>query len=97
MNLIIMIINLKLGASLVAKPSFLFPHHHEHGVTNPIGYLYAMVASLFAAAAFLSIRMLGTTAKLPWPNVILGQGLGASMLSIPTAYIFGQTFIYSKS
>ena len=77
-----------IGAMLVVKPSFLFGSRNM----NPVGYSYAMMASVFSAIAFISIRMLGTTSRIPWPNVILAQGIGAIVLAIPSSYLFGHKF-----
>ena len=52
-----------LGMVFIAKPSFLFSS--VDGPTNPIGVMYALLASVSAGFAFIYVRMLGIM-KVPW-------------------------------
>lgn len=61
------------GTALVARPSFLFGGSQEN---NPIGVLYGLIAAISAGAAYTCVRILGTSAKMPWSNVCLAQSLG---------------------
>jgi hypothetical protein len=36
-------------------------------------------------AVYIIIRILGTTAKVPWPNVAFAQGIVAATMSYPCA------------
>ena len=59
------------GAILVAKPPFIFGSDLEHnnGSSFYFGVGLALSAALSAAFAYIFVRMLGTTAKMPWANV----------------------------
>jgi drug/metabolite transporter (DMT)-like permease len=81
------------GAVLVAKPPFLFgddksitDHHSFY-----LGVFFSLFAALNAGFAFVLIRMLGTSAKMPWANVCLIQSLAQIILSVPSLYIAGQS------
>lgn len=75
------------GVVLISRPSFIF----GGDLSLPIkGVLFAMIASVSAGAAYTCIRLLGTTAKMPWANVCLAQAVGQVTLSLPSAYIAGQ-------
>jgi drug/metabolite transporter (DMT)-like permease len=52
------------GAFLVARPSFLFG-----GSVDGLGVLMALMGAVTAAGAFVCIRILGTSAKMPYANV----------------------------
>jgi drug/metabolite transporter (DMT)-like permease len=83
-----------LGAILVAKPPFIFGSDVDTGNIDPkdfyLGVTFGLSAALFAGFAFVLVRMLGTSAKMPWPNVCLVQALGQMSLSVPSLYIAGQ-------
>ena len=75
------------GVVLISRPSFIFGGDQSLPI---VGVMYAMIASVCAGAAYTSIRLLGTTAKMPWANVCLAQAIGQVVLSLPSAYIAGQ-------
>ncbi len=77
-----------LGATLVAKPPFLF----GGSGTNSLGVIYSLLGSLTAGGAYVTVRMLGTVVKMPWSNVCYAQAWGQVLLSIPSLYLAGQTF-----
>lgn len=85
------------GAVLVAKPPFLFGSNVDTGNVDPKDFYLGVSVSLFAAIcagfAFVLVRMLGTSAKMPWANVCVVQAIGQIVLSVPSLYIAGQTFI----
>ena len=78
-----------VGAALVAKPSFIFGYTAES--LDPVGVIYGLSAALSAAGAYVCVRMLGTSHKMPWANVCLAQALGQMLFSFPCAPAFGQT------
>ena len=69
------------GTALVARPSFLFGGSQE--ANNPIGVLYGLIAAISAGAAYTCVRILGTSAKMPWANVCLAQSLGQVCTPFP--------------
>lgn len=83
-----------LGAILVAKPPFIFGSDVDTGNIDPkdfyLGVTISLSAAVFAGFAFVLVRMLGTSAKMPWPNVCVVQALGQMILSVPSLYIAGQ-------
>lgn len=86
------------GVALVARPTFLFGNSGMHEIpANPVGVLFAMIASVTAGIAYVLVRMLGTVAKMPWANVCFAQSLGQIFLSIPSAYLSGQVFTVDVS
>jgi len=76
-----------VGVVYIAKPAFVFGGAEALDVG---GVLEALTASLCAGAAYTAVRMLGTTAKLPWWNVCFVQALGQWMLAIPGFFITQQ-------
>lgn len=75
------------GVVLISRPSFIFGGDQSLPL---VGVLYAMIASVSAGGAYTCIRLLGTTAKMPWANVCLAQAIGQVVLALPSAYIAGQ-------
>lgn len=53
------------GAVLVAKPSFLF----GGAAADEVGVILALISAITAGIAFICIRILGTSAKMPYANV----------------------------
>ena len=74
------------GAVLVTRPTFIFGGEEE--TLDTTGVIYAYLAAVFSAGAYICVRMLGTTHKMPWPNVCFIQGIGQVVLSFPTLYLF---------
>ncbi len=59
------------GASFIIKPQFLFGSDLGNNL-YPLsfdGIVVALLGAVFASSAYVLVRMLGTTAKMPWPNV----------------------------
>lgn len=87
------------GAALVAKPSFIFGSEVNEKLGTKaldiIGVIYALISSISAGFAFILVRILGTSAKMPWANICLVQGIAQLVLSIPFAYSFGQSFEFN--
>ena len=76
-----------MGVVYIAKPEFIFGGGQA---LDPLGVLFALTASVSAGAAYTCVRMLGTTAKLPWWNVCFVQALGQWSLAIPGFFITQQ-------
>jgi drug/metabolite transporter (DMT)-like permease len=83
-----------IGATLVARPSFIFG---GLSTSNPLGVVFALISSVASGAAYICVRLLGTTAKMPWYHVVFAQALGQIFLSIPSAYLSGQTIQFNLS
>jgi drug/metabolite transporter (DMT)-like permease len=79
-----------LGAVLVAKPPIIFGHTSDNPTSFYTGVTYALIAALSAASAFIFVRILGTTAKMPWANVCFCQAIAQIVLAGPSLYMFGQ-------
>jgi drug/metabolite transporter (DMT)-like permease len=86
-----------VGAVMVAKPPVLFGGSEHHDATFYRGVAYALTSACCAAMAFIFVRILGTTAKMPWANVVFSQAIGQIVLAIPGLYIFGQTLTLNIS
>jgi drug/metabolite transporter (DMT)-like permease len=84
-----------IGVVMISRPSFLWkfidPTYTEDEVYSALGPVYGMLGALGAGGAFVSVRMLGTTAKMPWPNVTFAASLGQFLLSAPMIFLSGQT------
>lgn len=75
-----------IGALFVARPPFIFgDSHQDEGdpTTFYTGVFIALFASLNAAFAFIFVRILGTSAKMPWPYVTFSQSLAQILFSYP--------------
>lgn len=85
-----------VGAVLVAKPPFIFGSEGDGGGEDrsasdtSLGIMYGLIAAFGAGFAYVTIRMLGTTCKMPWANVCLAQALCQIILSVPSLYLAGQ-------
>jgi drug/metabolite transporter (DMT)-like permease len=79
-----------VGAVMVAKPAFLFGGSGHQDATFYRGVAYALTSACCAAMTFICVRILGTTAKMPWANVVFSQAVGQIILAIPGLYIVGQ-------
>ena len=84
------------GAVMVAKPPFIFGGETE-GSSFYLGVTYALSASVFASCAYIFVRILGTTAKMPWANVCFAQAIGQILMALPSMYIFGQHLSFDIS
>jgi drug/metabolite transporter (DMT)-like permease len=86
------------GAVLVAKPTFIF---HSGQLNNSsrstLGVVYALVSAVSAGIAFNLVRMLGTSAKMPWANVCVAQAIAQMVLAVPCVSIFGQVIRFDMS
>jgi drug/metabolite transporter (DMT)-like permease len=80
-----------VGVVMVSKPPFIFGGSTTETTDFYTGVIYGLVSAVSAAFAYLFVRILGTTAKMPWSNVCFSQSIGQMVLSIPCLYIFGQT------
>ena len=79
-----------IGAVMVAKPPFIFGGGETDSSEFYKGVCYALAASVFASFAYIIVRILGTTAKMPWSNVCFAQAIAQIVMAIPSMYIFGQ-------
>ena len=72
-----------------AQPTFIFGASTiDHASLSTIGITYALLAALFSGFAYIFVRMLGTIAKMPWPNVCCIQAIGQTILSIPLLLLY---------
>lgn len=78
------------GVVMVAKPPSIFGGNVTETGSFYKGVGYGLVSAVSAAFAYLFVRILGTTAKMPWSNVCFSQSIAQMVLSIPCLYIFGQ-------
>lgn len=81
------------GGTLVAKPTVIFGGEAK----DPIGIFYALCAAVFSALAYIIVRLLGTTHKIDYGNVMFFQAVGQIVLSVPCLYISGQKFDFGLS
>lgn len=72
-----------VGATFVAHPTIIFGGQPA----NLLGVFFALMSSLTAGCAYICVRILGTTAKLPFANICVGQSIAQMVLSIPTGYL----------
>jgi len=77
-----------VGATLVVKPPILFGSSHMQSSSFYLGVIYSLLACVTSACAYIFIRILGTTAKMPWANVVFAQAIGQVVLSFPSSYLF---------
>lgn len=77
-----------VGATLVVKPPILFGSSHMQSSSFYLGVIYSLLACVTSACAYIFIRILGTTAKMPWANVVFAQAIGQVLLSFPSSYLF---------
>lgn len=79
-----------VGAILVVKPPIIFGSSHAQSSSFYLGVIYSLLACVTSACAYIFIRILGTTAKMPWANVVFAQAIGQVLLSFPSSYLFRQ-------
>lgn len=77
-----------IGAVLVTKPSFIFGEANSD--ISSRGVMFTLLSACSASCAFISVRMLGTSAKMPWANVSFSQSLGQLLFYFPAIGIAGQ-------
>lgn len=81
-----------IGATCVAKPPFIFGYNEEERV-DPHSFFVGVFTALFSACcaggAFICVRILGTTAKMPWPWVTFSQAIAQIVMSVPLMYFLG--------
>jgi len=82
------------GVIFVAQPEFIFGTSTTARALDPIGVTFGLCAAISAGAAYTCVRVLGTTAKMPWYNVCLAQGLGQVIFSIPFMFLFPENHYY---
>jgi drug/metabolite transporter (DMT)-like permease len=85
------------GVVLIARPHFIFDHissvdADDDGKYDSLGPLFGLLAALSAGSAFVMVRLLGTSAKMPWANVGFATSLAQCLLSIPLVFLSGQKF-----
>lgn len=78
-----------MGVILVSRPPALFG---EDDAADAVGVVFALLAAVSAGVAYTTVRMLGTTSKMPWENVCFSQAIGQIVLSPPSLIISGQRF-----
>lgn len=55
-----------------------------------LGIFYGLAGSVSAALVYVSLRVLGTSAKINWKNVCVLQATGQFLFSIPCIFLFKQ-------
>eukprot|EP01041_Mallomonas_annulata_P005893 gene5893-11900_t len=87
------------GVVLVVKPTVIFgsPDSGTDTPVSVVGVILGLSGALVAGAVFIILRMLGTSSKMPWPNVCLVQGIGQILLAPPSLFITGEEFSFSPS
>ncbi len=90
------------GVIFVARPPFIFGCSGGVGggvgdgdgdgdgrlcSADAVGVLFGMIASITAGLAYVCVRLLGTSAKMPWYNVVFAQALGQVIFTIPNLYL----------
>jgi drug/metabolite transporter (DMT)-like permease len=87
------------GAIFVARPPFLFGYSEVDHIEPKqfyTGVFIALFASSNAALAFIFVRILGTTAKMPWSWVTFSQSLAQIILAPPTMYFLKVPFFQQQ-
>mmetsp|Transcript_61075 Transcript_61075/g.120244 ORF Transcript_61075/g.120244 Transcript_61075/m.120244 type:complete len:440 (+) Transcript_61075:48-1367(+) len=79
-----------VGVVLVAKPPAIFGGNAPDSASFYKGVVYGLISAISAAFAYLFVRILGTTAKMPWSNVCFCQAIAQMLMAFPCLYIFGQ-------
>ena len=79
------------GVVFVARPPFIFhsggSHDARYASADAVGVLFGMIASITAGLAYVCVRILGTSAKMPWYNVVFAQALGQVLFTVPNLYL----------
>lgn len=89
-----------IGVILITRPPFIFnklglesdrsdANIHESGAG--LGPLFGCLAAVCAGCAFTTVRLLGTSAKMPWANVSFSASLAQFLLSFPCLFLSGQS------
>jgi drug/metabolite transporter (DMT)-like permease len=78
------------GVAFVSHPMCIWGGINSK-CADAYGLIYALLAALFSALAFLAVRLLGTSAKLNWIYVAFAQSLGICLLAISSSLIFGES------
>ena len=79
------------GATLVARPPFIFGSTGDaYAPSSYLGVVFGLLSALGAGTAYMCVRILGTTAKMPWANVCFAQAISQVALSLPLLYLSGQ-------
>jgi drug/metabolite transporter (DMT)-like permease len=84
-----------IGVTLISRPSFIFSQFQQNATeqsVDKLGVLFAVLAALCAGCAFITVRMLGTSAKMPWQHVVFSAALGQCILSTACMFLSGQKF-----
>lgn len=83
-----------IGVVLIARPHFIFDHfgqgEPQEEKYDSMGPVFGLLAAAGAGASFITVRMLGTSAKLPWANVGFAAAFAQALISIPVLYFSGQ-------
>ena len=80
-----------IGAVFIARPESIFGNtlqEHMDKSNFYFGVFIALFCAVISAFVFISIRILGTTAKMPWPYVTFSQALGQILLAPLTLPLF---------
>ncbi len=73
------------GVICVAQPEIVFGEGTH--TLDPIGVVFGLIASVSAGAAYTCVRILGTTAIMPWWNVCFAQALGQIFFAGPLCFV----------
>lgn len=84
------------GGALIVKPTFLFWDDNsimsvEDDDRVYWGVFYSLFAAFGAGFAYVCVRVLGTSARMPWANVCLAQAMAQVAFSIPLLWVLQQS------
>jgi drug/metabolite transporter (DMT)-like permease len=93
-----------LGGIFICRPTFLIHALVFMGFitssdsiesANALGITLGLSAAVCSSVAFIMIRMLGTTSKMPWCYVTFAQAVGQIVLSLPEIFLRREKLIAS--
>lgn len=64
-----------IGAVLVARPQFIFHDADRFIPLDTTGVILALLGAVTSGGAYITVRILGTSAKMPWSHVCFAQVL----------------------
>lgn len=92
-----------MGGIFISRPTF-FIHslafagmiHSPHAVVpaNPTGVMLGLIAAFVTGIVFMLVRMLGTSAKMPWSYVTFSQALGQVFIALPVLLVIGRDMVW---
>ena len=86
------------GVCLIFRPPFIFGNSDDDGTGDAVlrkdqlGIGFSIIGSFCASCAYCLIRIMGTTTKVPWPKLMLAQGIAQITLAAPSLYAARQNW-----